>query len=143
VPNVLLVALMKDALELRSSENIVQVIFLSALYANCVWASARYGLPNMTGFDNALRIKKLVDMTIFLMDIGALYTIPANDLKVPLADCILLLPISLGIDVIMSPAACAVLRRIVLSSAPESRRADSRALWIIIGARGQSRRTCS
>jgi hypothetical protein len=70
-------------------------------------------------------MKKLVDITIFLIDIEALYTILANDLKVPLADCILLLPISLGIDITMSLAACAVLRRIVLSLAPESRRANS------------------
>jgi hypothetical protein len=79
----------------------------------------------MTRFDNALRIKKLVDITIFLMDTEALYIILANNSKVPLADCILLLPISLGINITTSPAACAVLRRIVLSSAPESRRANS------------------
>jgi hypothetical protein len=127
VPNVLSVAPIKDALELRSSKNIVQVIFPSAPYANCVWASARYRLPNITRFDNALRMKKLVGITIFPMDTGALHTIPANNSKVPLADCILLLPIFLGIDVTTSPAAYAVLRRIVLSSAPESRRADSRA----------------
>jgi hypothetical protein len=79
----------------------------------------------MTRFNNALRMKKLVGITIFLIDTGALYTIPANNLKVLLADCILLLPISLGINVIISPAAYAVLRRIVLSSALKSRRADS------------------
>jgi sensor histidine kinase regulating citrate/malate metabolism len=62
---------------------------------------------------------------IFLIDIGALYTILANDLKVLLANYILLLPISLGINIITSLAAYAVLRRIVLSLAPESRRANS------------------
>jgi hypothetical protein len=112
----------------------VQVIFPLALYANCVWVSARYRLPNITRFDNTLRIKKLVGIMIFPIDTGALHTIPANNSKVLLADCILLLPISLGIDVTISPAAYAVLRRIVLSSAPESRRANSRALWIIIRA---------
>jgi hypothetical protein len=68
---------------------------------------------------------------------------PAKVLNKLFAACMREVAISIGIDVITSPAACAVFNQIVFSSAPESRRANNLALLIVVSARGQSRRTCS
>jgi hypothetical protein len=50
-------------------------------------------------------MKKLVEITIFLIDTRACYTMPANNLNKLLAACILKLPISYSIKVTISSAA--------------------------------------
>jgi hypothetical protein len=63
--------------------------------------------------------------SVIIYVIEVFYTILANSLKVLLANYILLLLISLDINIIISLATYVVLRRIILSLASKSRRANS------------------
>ena len=83
----------------------VHLIFLSALYWKVHWASARYGLPRISGLERDFNTNRFVGIVMFPMAIGARQTMPAKVSKEPFAACILEDAISAGIEVMTSPAA--------------------------------------
>jgi hypothetical protein len=105
-----------------SSLKILQYISPFIAYSIRAQASVRKEFPRIIGFVQCSSIKKLVRISILPIIISTPHTIPANPSVKPFTEIIFTERMLLGIKVIDSIAFSAVLRLIVLSSAPKSSR---------------------